>query len=268
MVLMPVESFAASPAGPFTVARLPPMWQQAGFPFLSVVVPTYNEAANIGLFLEALKAGLDSVSSGDYEVIVVDDESPDGTSEVATAISSDWPNLRVVRRAGERGLASAVVRGWQIARGDVLATINADFQHPPSIVPEMLRKIENADLVVATRYAAEGSVGRFPLHRQFLSAFARRLGVFLVPKVFRRVTDPLSGCYMFRRQAIEDIELRPTGFKTLVEILARGRVEHVVEYGYSMQKRRSGRSNVRLRHWFEYLGQLRRIRSELQRRRS
>jgi dolichol-phosphate mannosyltransferase len=111
-------------------------------------------------------------------------------------------------------------------------------------------------------------VGRFPLHRQFLSAFARRLGVFLVPKVFRRVTDPLSGCYMFRRQAIEDIELRPTGFKTLVEILARGRVEHVVEYGYSMQKRRSGRSNVRLRHWFEYLGQLRRIRSELQRRRS
>jgi dolichol-phosphate mannosyltransferase len=89
-----------------------------------------------------------------------------------------------------------------------------------------------------------------------------------VPKVFRRVTDPLSGCYMLRRQAIEDIELRPTGFKTLIEILARGRVANVVEHGYTMQRRRSGRSNVRLRHWFEYLMQLGRIRSELHRRRS
>jgi dolichol-phosphate mannosyltransferase len=268
MGLMAVESFAASPAGPFTVARRPPMTPQQGFPFLSVVVPTYNEAANIGPFLEALKTGLDSVSSGGYEVIVVDDASPDGTGEAATSISTGWPSLRVVRRPDERGLASAVVRGWQVASGDVLATINADFQHPPSIVSEMLRRIGNADLVVATRYAAEGSVGHFPVHRQFLSAFARHLGALLVPKVFRRVTDPLSGCYMFRREVIEDIELRPTGFKTLIEILARGRAENVVEHGYSMQRRRSGRSHVRLRHWFEYFGQLRRIRRDLQRRQS
>jgi dolichol-phosphate mannosyltransferase len=162
-----VPSFAAPPAGSLTVARRPLMRQQAQFPLLSVVVPTYNEAGNIGPFLEALRAGLDSVPAGGYEVIVVDDESPDGTGEIAIAISTGWPHLRVVRRAGERGLARAVVWGWQVACGDVLATINADFQHPPSILPEMLRKIETADLVVATRYAAEGSVGRFPLHRQF-----------------------------------------------------------------------------------------------------
>jgi len=264
---MAIESFLASSAGPFVVARRPLMRQPNGFPFLSVVVPTYNEAANIGPFLEALRAGLESSVSGGYELIVVDDESPDGTGEVAAGISIDWPNLRVVRRAGERGLARAVVRGWQIARGDVLATINADFQHPPSILPEMLLKIENADLVVATRYAAEGSVGRFPLHRRLLSASARHVGVLLAPRVFRRVTDPLSGCYMFRRQAIEDIELRPAGFKTLIEVLARGRVGSVVEHGYTMQQRRRGRSNVKLWHCFEYLGQLRRIRRELQRRR-
>jgi dolichol-phosphate mannosyltransferase len=128
--------------------------------------------------------------------------------------------------------------------------------------------MENADLVVATRYAAEGSVGRFPVHRQFLSAFARHVGVLLAPRVFREVSDPLSGCYMFRRRAIEDIELRPAGFKTLIEVLARGRVGNVVEHGYTMEARRSGRSHVRLRDWFEYLGQLGRIRSELQRRRS
>lgn len=240
----------------------------AEFPLLSVVVPTYNEAANIGPFLEAIRAGLDSVSTGGYEVIVVDDESPDGTGEVAAGISAGWPNLRVVRRTGERGLASAVVRGWQMARGDFLATINADFQHPPSILPEMLRKMGNADLVVATRYASEGSVGRFPLHRQFLSAFARHVGVLFLPKVFGRVTDPLSGCYMFRRQVIENIEFQPAGFKTLIEILARGSVGNIAECGYTMQLRRSGRSNVRLRHSFDYLGQLGRIRRELRRRRS
>jgi dolichol-phosphate mannosyltransferase len=233
-----------------------------------VVVPTYNEAANIEPFLAALRVCLDAGAGGGYEVIVVDDASPDGTGELAGRISTDWPNLRVVRRAGERGVASAVVRGWQTARGDVLATINADFQHPPSILPAMLRKMENADLVVATRYAAEGSVGRFPVHRQFLSAFARHVGVLLAPRVFREVSDPLSGCYMFRRRAIEDIELRPAGFKTLIEVLARGRVGNVVEHGYTMEARRSGRSHVRLRDWFEYLGQLGRIRSELQRRRS
>jgi dolichol-phosphate mannosyltransferase len=263
---MVVESFAV-PSRPLTVARRPPTRPQTAFPLLSVVVPTYNEAENIGPFLAALRAGLDSVAAGGYEVIVVDDASPDGTGEIAAAISDGWPGLRVVRRVAERGLASAVVRGWQTARGDVLATVNADFQHPPSILPEMFLKIENADMVVATRYAADGSVGRFPLHRQFLSASARLVGAFLAPEVFRRVSDPLSGCYMFRRQAIEDIELHPAGFKTLIEVLARGRVGNLVEHGYTMQERRSGQSNVRLRHWLEYLGQLRRIR-ELRRRQS
>jgi len=267
MAPMAAESLAAPPPGPLIVARRPPARQPAAFPLVSVVVPTYNEAANIGPFLAALRAGLDSVAGG-YEVIVVDDDSPDGTGEAASAIAIAWPNLRVVRRAGERGLARAVVRGWQVARGDVLATINADFQHPPSILPEMLAKIGDADLVVATRYAAQGSVGRFPLHRQLLSAFARSLGLLLAPRVFRRVTDPLSGCYMFRRQAIEDIELQPTGFKTLIEVLARGRVRNVAEHGYTMQQRRSGKSNVKLRHWFEYLAQLGRIRSQIRRRRS
>lgn len=264
---MGLESLAAAPAGPFMVARRPSMRAPVAFPFLSVVVPTYNEAANIGPFLEALRTGLDAAVDGGYEVIVVDDESPDGTGEVAARMAAGWPNLRVVRRAGERGLARAVVRGWQVAHGDVLATINADFQHPPSILPEMLRKIESADLVVATRYAAAGSVGRFPPHRRFLSAGARCVGLLMVPQVFRRVSDPLSGCYMFRRQAMEDIELRPAGFKSLIEVLARGRVEKVAEHGYEMQARRSGRSHARLRHWFDYLAQLGRMRSELQRRR-
>jgi len=254
---MSVESLTVCAARPRTVTT---------YPFLSVVVPTYNEAGNIAPFLEALRTGLGSAAGTGYEVIVVDDESPDGTADIAEQFSANWPNLRVVRRAGERGLATAVVRGWQAARGDLLATINADFQHPPAILAEMLAKMDGADLVVATRYTAAGSVGRFPLHRQFLSTGARRIGELLLPHVFGRVSDPLSGCYMIRRRAIEDIELRPAGFKTLIEVLARGRVETVAECGYTMQKRRSGKSNVKLYHWFAYVKQLRRIQNETGRR--
>lgn len=253
-----------APAGSFTVAARRQDERLAEYPLLSVIVPTYNEAGNITPFLEALRMALDPAPDS-YEVILVDDESPDRTADIAARVAADWPNLRIVRRAGERGLASAVVRGWQSARGDLLATINADFQHPPAILPEMLRARGNADLVVATRYAASGSVGRFPVHRQLLSTCARQVGMMLAPGVFRRVTDPLSGCYLFRRQAIENIELHPAGFKTLIEILARGRVQSVAECGYTMQARRCGRSNVRLRDWLDYLGQLRRIRRELRR---
>src|ERR1035441_8240685 len=108
---MAVESFSASPAGPLIVARRPATRLQAQFPLLSVVVPTYNEAANIGPFLEALRAGLDSAASDNYEVIVVDDESQDGTGEVAPGIARDWPSLRVALRARERGVGGAVVWG-------------------------------------------------------------------------------------------------------------------------------------------------------------
>ena len=235
-------------------------------PLLSVVVPTYNEAANVAAFLGELRAVLDSAVGDGYEVIVVDDSSPDDTAEIAASVAAGWPNLRVIERTDERGLASAVVKGWQVASGGTLATINADFQHPPAMLAGMFQKMENADLVVATRYAASGSVGKFPLHRRILSACARRAGELWLPDVFGRVSDPLSGCYMIRRSAIENVQFRPSGFKTLIEILARGRVENVAEQGYIMQKRRNGRSNVRLRHWFDYLMQLSRIRSEVGRR--
>jgi len=264
LFLMAVE-LCAPPATPFTVATRPTAAPAPGAPWLSLIVPTYNESSNIAPFLADLRAALDEAAIS-YEVIVVDDDSPDGTSDLAADIAAKWPNLRIVRRASERGLASAVVRGWQAARGEVLGTINADFQHPPEMIPEMLRRMEGADLTVATRYAADGSVGAFPLHRRILSTSARQVGAAFAPGIFGRVSDPLSGCYLFRRHTIENIELQPAGFKTLIEILARGRVQKIAECGYTMRKRRSGQSNVRLRDWMEYFGQLRRLRNASRRR--
>jgi dolichol-phosphate mannosyltransferase len=250
--------FPVAPQGQLLLARTQPDIH------FSLVVPTFNERANIGPFLETVREYLDPVLAHDYEVIVVDDNSPDGTSEIASELTHSYPQLRVMRRTNEQGLSSAVIRGWQVSRGEMLGTINADFQHPPSAFPEMLRKMETADLVIATRYARGGSVGSFPPHRRVLSAAARRLGTLLVPEVFGRVTDPLSGFYLFRRRLIEGIELRPAGFKTLIEILGRGQVARVDECGYEMQARRSGASNVKWRHTFDFLVQLGRIR--LQRR--
>jgi dolichol-phosphate mannosyltransferase len=253
--------FPAAPTGHLQVARRADRETTR----LSLVVPTFNESGNIGPLLESIREYLDPVLDGRYEVIVVDDNSPDGTWEVAARVSRVFPQLRVMRRMDEQGLSSAVIRGWQVARGEVLGTINADFQHPPSVFPEMIRKMETADLVVATRYAQGGSVGEFAPHRRFSSTFARGLGMLLAPEVFGRVSDPLSGFYIFRRQSIEGVEMRPAGFKTLIEILGRGSVERVAECGYEMGRRRSGRSNVRWRHTVEYLVQLGRIRMEAKR---
>ena len=232
---------------------------------LSVVVPTFNESANIRPFLETLRGSLDPLVPGRYEVIVVDDNSPARTWEVAALAANDFPQLRIMRRTTERGLSTAVIRGWQVSRGEFLGTINADFQHPPSVFPEMMRRMEHADLVVGTRYAKGGSVGAFPRHRRLLSGCARRLGTLLIPEVFGRVTDPLSGLYLFRRSSIEGIELRPAGFKTLIEILGRGSIDRIAECGYEMQPRRNGESNVRWRHTLDYLVQLGRIRFETRR---
>jgi dolichol-phosphate mannosyltransferase len=235
---------------------------------LSLVVPTYNEAANIEPFLQRIRSVLDPELSSRYEVIVVDDNSPDETWKVAAGVQVGYPQLVVLRREQERGLSSAVIRGWQAAGGDILATINADFQHPPELLPKMLELVREADLVIATRLAATGSFGEMPWQRQLLSRGARRAGEFFVPQMFSRVSDPLSGYYVLRREAIEGIELRPTGFKTLIEILARGRVNTIAECGYAMQKRRHGQSNARLRHWMEYLIQLNRLRAHVGARKS
>lgn len=261
LVRVPVLRSFALPTGSFTVPARVAGRRSAESLVLSLVVPTYNEAVNIEPLLQRIRSSLDPALDNRYEVIVVDDSSPDETWKVAAGVQAGYPQLVVLRREQERGLSSAIVRGWQVAGGDILATINADFQHPPELLPKMLEMVQTADLVVATRWAAAGSFGEMPWHRRLLSRGARRAGHFFVPWIFSRVSDPLSGYYLLRREAIEGIELRPIGFKTLIEVLASGRVKTIGECGYAMEKRRSGQSNARLRHWLEYLLQLRRLRA-------
>lgn len=229
---------------------------------LSLVIPTYCEATNIKPLLEQLIELLEPRLRGAYELIVVDDDSPDRTWEVAAALR--YPQVRVVRRQGERGLASAVVRGWQVARGDILAVMDADLQHPPEanwgLYQEMMR---GADLAGATRNVGGGGVSDWSIQRRVVSRAAQLLGLLLLPEVFGRVSDPMSGFFMVRRSAIAGVSLSPIGYKILMEVVARGRVRWIGEVPYEFRERVEGETKLTYRICLEYLLHLLRLRWSL-----
>jgi dolichol-phosphate mannosyltransferase len=232
-----------------------------------VVVPTLNESENIADFLSAVRRTLDACLPGRYEVIVVDDDSADGTGAIAAALMAGFPELRVVRRQNEGGLAVAVIRGWQVARGVILGTINADFQHPPDVLGRLLARQTDADLVVATRHSDGGGLGDWGWTRRVSSWAASQIGRWLLPEVYARVSDPLSGCYLVRRAAIAGVQLRPLGYKSLMEILVRGNVREIHECGYQMRKRERGQSKVHALHPVQYIRHVLRLRAARESRR-
>ena len=230
---------------------------------LSLVIPTYNERDNVIPLVENLSQLLDRKIPGQYELIIVDDDSPDRTWELASKLTPDYPQLRVMRRQGEKGLASAVVRGWQGSRGEILAVIDGDLQHPPEILYNLLETIEKgADLALASRHVEGGGVSEWSLLRRFLSRGAQILGLILLPEVVGRVSDPMSGYFMVRRQAIAGPILNPTGYKILLEVIGKGRIKTIGEVGYVFQERLEGESKVTWKQWLEYIFHLLRLRSQ------
>jgi dolichol-phosphate mannosyltransferase len=228
---------------------------------LSLIIPTYNEGKNVGELVRLLTALLDPVLDTRYELIVVDDNSPDRTWEIAAQLSAKYPRLRVIRRQGERGLSTAVIRGWQAARGEVLAVIDADLQHPPEVTVKLWNAMERyADLAVGSRHVEEGGVSDWSLFRRITSRGAQFLGLILLPGVLGRVTDPMSGYFMIRRSAIGDVALSPLGYKILIEVIGRGRVRTIEEVGYVFRERTEGESKVTWTLYVEYLRHLVRLR--------
>lgn len=229
--------------------------------FLSLVLPTYNEAENITGMVAALTQLLAPEWSGRYELIVVDDDSPDLTWKIAQGLMAQYPELSVLRRTTERGLSTAVVRGWQAARGDVLGVIDADRQHPPAILSQLLAAMaEGADLAVASRHVEGGGVSEWNLIRRFLSRGAQMLGLLLLPEVISRLSDPMSGFFLVKRTAIANQPLSPVGYKILIEVTARGRIRWLAEVGYVFQERRLGESKVTWRQYLDYIHHLWRLR--------
>ncbi len=263
MSIIEPDSLLSVPTGALQIPELPPSTVDAGSEniLLSLVIPTYKERDNIKNVVRILSQLLDESIPGDYELIVVDDDSPDRTWEVAQSLMPEYPQLSVMRRQDERGLSSAVIRGWQAARGRVLGVIDGDLQHPPEVLTQLLRAIQKgADMAVASRHVDGGGVSSWSFVRRFLSRGAQLLGLIILPDVLGRVSDPMSGYFMVRRSSIAGATLNPVGYKILLEVIGRGQVREIAEVGYVFCERVKGESKVTSKQYVDYIHHLVRLR--------
>ncbi|MBF2020848.1 MAG: glycosyltransferase [Hydrococcus sp. C42_A2020_068] len=258
--LLPVPSGALQiPERPYLVDSA----EQEPIEF-SLVLPTFKESQNIASIVQILTQLLDDYLPGQYELIVVDDDSPDLTWKIALELLPYYPQLRVMRRQTERGLSTAVVRGWQVARGKILGVIDADLQHPPEVLLQLLQEMgHGADLAVASRHVEGGGVSEWSAVRRFLSRGAQMLGLVILPEVIGRLSDPMSGYFMVRRSAIIGKQLSPVGYKILIEVAARGKIRWIAEAGYVFRERVAGESKVTWKQYVEYIQHLLRLRFSL-----
>ena len=221
---------------------------------LTVVAPTFNESGNVARLVEKLDAALRGVA---WEVIFVDDDSPDGTAALVKQIAASDPRVRCLRRVGRRGLAGAVIEGALASAAPYVAVIDADMQHDETLLPRMLNTLRagDVDLVVGSRYleAAGLATGLSPI-RKLGSRAATALG----RKALKAdVSDPVSGFFMIRREKLDRVaaRLQPSGFKVLFDIIAsQPEPLRVKELPYAFQAREAGESKMGGRVALEYLG--------------
>lgn len=222
----------------------------------SIVVPTYNEAGGI----ERLILMLDDVfkrNNLDGEIVVVDDNSPDGTGQIVERIAAAGYPVRCLHRSGKLGLSSGVIDGWKFARADseALGAMDADFSHDANIIPQMVEALGNGyDLAIGSRYVAGGGIEDWPLQRKITSLVAIALAKPLTP-----VRDITSGYFLVRRSAVEGIALDPIGFKIGLEVIAKAKYGRALEVPYVFTDRVAGTSKLNGNEIFNYLRQLVRI---------
>jgi len=223
---------------------------------LSIVVPTYNESENLPIFVERTRKAFGRTK---HEIIVVDDNSPDGTGEIAERLAKKYGNIKVIHRKKKKGLASAVVDGFKHVSAPVICVIDADLQHPPEKIPELFDRIKSgADIVVASRYAKGGGIKGWAKSRKIISRGAEILARLAISGS-HGLSDPLSGFFMFKKDVIKGAELKPIGFKILLEVLVKGSYKKVVEVPYVFEKRLRGKSTLGFKERFDYLRHLSRL---------
>lgn len=219
---------------------------------LSVVIPTFNEGKNITNLVEQIDSALKDI---EYEIVFVDD-SKDDTPQIIMEVAKDYPAIRMEHRNEGTGLATAVLKGFNIAKGDYMACMDADLQHPPIVLKYMYKALEaGADICVPSRFVPGGSDGGLNWYRKFVSWTARKIGQFMLP-CLRKLTDPTSGLFMFRKEVIANADLQPIGWKIMIEVLAMGTYSKLTEIPYKFQERTEGESKLSGKVTMEYLKQV------------
>ena len=221
-------------------------------PELAVVIPTYREAENVEEIVRRARLTLAGI---DWELIFVDDDSPDGTASRVRALSRSDRRVRVLQRVGRRGLASACIEGMLATSAPFLAVMDGDLQHDETLLPRMLEvaKADELDVVVGSRYAAGGDVGSWSARRQFMSRLATRLAQLLIRADLK---DPMSGFFLVRAEVIHEnaARLSGVGFKILLDIFsAAQRPLRFRELPYSFRLRHAGASKLDNAVAWEYL---------------
>lgn len=219
---------------------------------ISIVVPTYNEEENVGNLVNQIDYALRGI---EYEVIFVDDSTDDTPKTIGRVIEEN-PRVRMKHRDTEKGLATAVLEGFRLAKGDYIAVMDADLQHPPAILRSMYAVMETGvDFCIPSRFIPGGSDGGLGPYRKLVSGVARYIGKIALSSL-RKISDPTSGLFMFRRAVIEGADLRPIGWKIMVEVLAMGSYKSVVEIPYKFQARPAGESKLSSKVTVQYLKQV------------
>jgi dolichol-phosphate mannosyltransferase len=221
----------------------------------SIVVPTYNEAGGIERLIEAVDAVFKS-NNLDGELVVVDDNSPDGTGAIVDRLAGRYP-VRCLHRPGKMGLSSGVIDGWKFARpeSEAVGAMDADFSHDPKVIAQMVRALENGyDLAIGSRYVPGGGIENWPWRRKITSQVAIALA-----KPLTRIRDITSGFFLVRRSALDGVELDPIGFKIGLEVIAKARYGKATEVPYVFTDRVAGSSKLNQGEIFNYLRQLGRI---------
>jgi dolichol-phosphate mannosyltransferase len=216
---------------------------------ISIITPTYNEAKNIENLVKKISESLRDI---EYEIVVSDDNSPDGTAKLAKELSKKYP-VNVLVRTKDKGLSPAVVDGFKIAKGDIFGVIDADLSHPPETIPKMLKAMKetDSDIVVASRLINGGGTEDWPNSRKLTSYIATTLA-----RPLTRIKDPMSGFFILRKEVIKDAKLTTKGYKILLEILVKGNYKKAVEVPFIFRDRTAGQSKLNLKTNIQYLKQL------------
>jgi len=225
------------------------------YPF-SFIIPTYNEAGGIEKLLRAVD-GVFKANDLDGEIVVVDDNSPDGTGAIVDRLSAELP-VRCLHRPGKLGLSSGVIDGWKFARPESLAVgaMDGDFSHDITIVPKMVGALASGayGLAIGSRYVPGGGIANWPKRRIFTSKVACMLARPLTP-----INDITSGFFLVRRDALDGVELDPIGFKIGLEVVAKANYGKAIEIPYVFTDRVVGESKLNQSEIFNYLKQLRKL---------
>ena len=217
---------------------------------ISLITPTYNERENIALLAKEVFSVLDGNTEIDLELIIVDDNSPDGTGDIAEELCEKFP-VKVVHRSGKLGLGSAVMEGFKKSDREYLGVIDADLSHDPIVLPDLIMGLRDFDLTIGSRYDADSKVEKWPWYRKLIS----QTGVFLAQKL-TGVQDPLAGYFFLRREVLGNMTLTSPGYKILLEILVKGDYRNFLEVPFVFRNRQFSSSKLNVKEYYLFSKQL------------